>query len=446
MSRLGRRRFLRNAAGGLAGAGLGGCDDGGGPMMTDAPRLRILRWTHFVTVYDAWFRQLAESWGEDNGVEIEIEYVDADLIVPRLLEAIAAGDGPDLVETHAPAASLELDLVDLSDVAGQLQSMFGPQDALARASSRNPVTGKYYGLTSAYAVWPACYRRTSWDAVDMPDGPVSLDDLLVQGEMIYQTTGQIVGLGFSDEDNTERAIRAIMWAHGAFEQDADQNIALDSAEMRAALAYAKELYERAIATNDVFNWDSGSNNDVLLAGTSSYISNPISAYREAQRQDPTVALDVYFRRPPSGPAGAGKVMVSTFTQLIPNYSKHKSEAKDFILHLVSAGAFEVYNSELYNLPAFPVGTEELAAYFGNDPFYSDPPDKLALFTDAREWSANVGYPASANAAVADVFNESILAEMFRTFVRGEATDDAVITNALSRIEPIYEQWRSQGLL
>jgi multiple sugar transport system substrate-binding protein len=139
-------------------------------------------------------------------------------------------------------------------------------------------------------------------------------------------------------------------------------------------------------------------------------------------------------------------MVSTFTQLIPNYSKHKSEAKDFILHLVSAGAFEVYNSELYNLPAFPVGTEELATYFGNDPFYSDPPDKLALFTDAREWSANVGYPASANAAVADVFNESILAEMFRTFVRGEATDDAVITNALSRIEPIYEQWRSQGLL
>jgi ABC-type glycerol-3-phosphate transport system substrate-binding protein len=444
--RLGRRRFMRTTARGLAGVGLGGCDQDGGTMTVDPPRLHILRWTHFVTVYDAWFRQLAESWGEDNGVEMVIEYVEDDSIVPRLLEAIAAGEGPDIVETHAPAASLELDVVDLGDVARELESLYGAQDGLARASSLNPVTGKYYGLTTAYAVWPACYRRTSWEAVEMPDGPATLDELLVNGEMIRQMTQRYVGLGFSDEDNTERSLRALLWAHGGREQDENQQIALDSPETRAALAYAKELYERAIATTDVFNWDSGSNNDAILSGASSYIINPISAYREAQRQDPTVALDVFFRRPPSGPAGNGKVMVSTFTQLIPSYSKHKSEAMDFLLHLVGAGAFEVYNSELYNLPAFPVGTAELQQYFGNDPFYSDPPDKLALFSDAGDWSANVGYPASANAAIADVFNESIIAEMFRTFVRGEVTDDAAIQNALDRIGPIFDEWRAQGLL
>lgn len=444
--RLGRRKFMRTAGRGLAGMGLGGCEESGGTMMVEAPKLRILRWTHFVTVYDAWFRQLAESWGEDNGVEIEIEYVEDDSIVPLLMEAIEAGEGPDIVETHAPAASLELDVADLGDVAAELESMYGPQDALARASSRNPVTGKYYGLTTAYAVWPACYRRTAWDAVEMPNGPATLDELLVNGEMIRQMTDQFVGLGFSDEDNTERSLRAILWAHGAREQDENQQIALDSPETRAALAYAKELFERAIATNDVFNWDSGSNNDSILSGASSYIINPISAYREAQRQDPTVALDCFFTRPPSGPAGAGKVMVSTFTQLVPNYSKHKSEAKDFLLHLVGAGAFEVYNSELYNLPAFPVGTDELQTYFNNDPFYSDPPDKLALFSNARDWSANVGYPASANAAIADVFNASIVAEMFRTFVRGEASDDTVIANALARMTPIFDDWRAKGLL
>ncbi len=444
--RLGRRKFMRTAGRGLAGLGLGGCEESGGTMMVQAPKLRILRWTHFVTVYDAWFRQLAESWGEDNGVEVQIEYVEDDSIVPLLMDAIAAGEGPDIVETHAPAASLELDVVDLGDVAAELESLYGAQDALARASSRNPTTGKYYGLTTAYAVWPACYRRTAWEAVDMASGPATLDELLVNGEMIRQMTQQFVGLGFSDEDNTERSLRAILWAHGAREQDENQQIALDSPETRAALAYAKELYERAIATQDVFNWDPGSNNDSILSGASSYIINPISAYREAQRQDPTVALDVFFARPPSGPAGAGKVMVSTFTQLVPNYSKHKSEAKDFLLHLVGAGAFEVYNSELYNLPAFPVGTDELQTYFGNDPFYSDPPDKLALFSNARDWSANVGYPASANAAIADVFNASIIAEMFRTFVRGEASDDAVIANALERMTPIFDDWRAKGLL
>src|SRR6185503_5708720 len=100
MPRLGRRTFIKNAARGLAGGGLVGCDHDGGTMKIEAPRLRILRWTHFVTVYDAWFRQLAESWGEDNGVEIEIEYISDDDIVGRLLEAIEKGEGPDIVETH----------------------------------------------------------------------------------------------------------------------------------------------------------------------------------------------------------------------------------------------------------------------------------------------------------------------------------------------------------
>ena len=447
MSRLGRRRFIYTAASGVASVGLTGCP-GDASKTIDAPRLRILRWTHFVTVYDAWFRQLAESWGEANGVEVEIEYVDSDLIVDRLRQAIEDGDGPDLVETHAPAASLELDVTDLSDVARELESMFGPQVPLAKASSRNPVTGKYYGLTSAYAVWPANYRRSSWDSVGMPGGPTTYDELLTNGEMIFQTMQQVVGIGFSDEDNTERALRAILWAFGGAVQDQEQRIALDSPGTRAALAFAKELYQRTMDTSieNVFGWDSGSNNDAVLGGSSSYIVNPISAYREAQRQDPTVALDLFFARPPAGPAGPGRVMVSTFTQLVPTYSKHKSEAKDFLIYLASAAAFEVYNSELYNLPAFAVGGSDISDSFTNDPFFSDPPDKLALFADASDWSTNVGYPASANAAVADVFNESILAEMFRDFVRGDVDENGAIANAVERIEPIFAGWKSEGLV
>lgn len=61
-------------------------------------------------------------------------------------------------------------------------------------------------------------------------------------------------------------------------------------------------------------------------------------------------------------------------------------------------------------------------------------------------TARVGYPASANAAVADVFNESIMAEMFRSFVRGEVSEDAAINNALDRIGPIFDKWRGEGLL
>lgn len=444
-----RRRFIRDTSA-LAGAQLLGCDsESDTPSAeTEKTTLRILRWTHFVTVYDAWFAQLAESWGDAQGINVEIEYIDFRMIGKRLKEAIAAGEGPDIIESHTTSASLENELTDLSDVAAEIEENLGPQASLALASSYNPHTRKYYGLTTAYSVWPAIYRRSSWAAAGLPDGPTTFDELLTYGETVFQQTGQMVGLGFADENNSARTIRTILWAFGGRVQDENQQVALDSAGTRAAMAYAKELVMRTTDTSemtmeDVFSWTPASNNQAVLKGTSSYVINPISAYRESQRQDPLTAQDLYFTKPPVGPSGEGRAIVSTFTQLIPEYAVNKQAAKDFIVHMVSAGAFEVFNSELSNIPAYEA---EINSYFSVDPFGSDPPDKLSLFSDATGWSANIGWPAASNAAAADVFNESILAEMFRTFIRGEVNEDVAIANALARINPIFEQRRSEGLL
>jgi multiple sugar transport system substrate-binding protein len=141
-------------------------------------------------------------------------------------------------------------------------------------------------------------------------------------------------------------------------------------------------------------------------------------------------------------------MVSTFTQLIPQYSKHKSEAKDFLIHLVGAAQFEVYNSELYNLPAYksPQVAAELQNYYDNDPFQSDPPDKLKLCEDAADWSANIGYPGAANAAIAEVFGSAIIESMFRDVVQNTATPDQAVSKALNEMGPIFDKWRAEGLI
>ena len=68
-----RRRFLRSAGAGVAGASL--LDMLGArraPAQLKGTSLRILMWSHFVPAYDAWLDEFAKKWGDANGVRTRI--------------------------------------------------------------------------------------------------------------------------------------------------------------------------------------------------------------------------------------------------------------------------------------------------------------------------------------------------------------------------------------
>ena len=109
----------------------------------------------------------------------------------------------------------------------------------------------------------------------------------------------------------------------------------------------------------------------------------------------------------------------------------------------------VYNSELYNFPAFSNTTPDLFAEGGwldRDPFGSNPADKLAVLKDAGLWSTNIGHPGSANAAVDEVFRAFIIPDMFAKAARGEMTTIEAVSWAESETVPIFEKWRARGLV
>ncbi|HWC10469.1 MAG TPA: hypothetical protein VG455_04525, partial [Acidimicrobiales bacterium] len=101
---------------------------------------------------------------------------------------------------------------------------------------------------------------------------------------------------------------------------------------------------------------------------------------------------------------------------------------------------------LYTFPAFPTTVPQLDGWLENDPFGSQPADKLAFLKDAENWTTNVGHPGPANAAVGEVFDTFIIPKMMAKAARGELSPRDAVVDAESQIKPIYERWRQRGLV
>src|SRR5262249_8137074 len=157
---------------------------------------------------------------------------------------------------------------------------------------------------------------------------------------------------------------------------------------------------------EVFGWNAASNNQLLVAGKASYILNSISAYRTAQKEQPEVGKDIFFRSPLVGPAGDAAALAhghAVFISMIPNFSQNADTAKEFLMHLVDNSNAACEQSELYNFPSWPSTVPQLPDWLQNDPYKSEPADKLAVLANANDWTTNLGHPGPANAAVGEIF-------------------------------------------
>jgi ABC-type glycerol-3-phosphate transport system substrate-binding protein len=120
--------------------------------------------------------------------------------------------------------------------------------------------------------------------------------------------------------------------------------------------------------------------------------------------------------------------------------------KEFLLNLSANDAVGTYQSELYNLPAFPAMVPQLDRWLSDDPFGSRPSDKLRLLQGAGTWTADIGYPGPSNPAVGAVFTRSILPRMMARAARGRQTPRESVAQAEAEVKRIFDKWRSRGLL
>ncbi len=417
------------------------------PASTLSGDLRILMWSHFVPSHDQWFDGFARDWGQEVGVNVTVDHINTAEVPGQITSQIAAGSGHDLIQHIAAIPQFEPSVLDMSDVVSEAESRYGEMLEVCRKSSFNPNTEKFFAYAPGWAPDPGNYRRSLWEEVGLPDGPSSYDELLEGGKEIHSKQGIQMGIGMSQEIDSNMAGRALMWSFGGSVQDEGENVVINSPEMVDAVEYMAELFGGAM-TDEVFAWNAASNNQGMASGSLSYILNSISAYRTAQEENPVVADDIFFVPPLEGPETALAAQHVLYNWIVPNHAANPDAAKEFLLHYTANFAHATYNSKLYDFPAFIERVPNLDAWMAEDPFGSTPPDKLGFLTydEAVEWTTNIGYPGPTSPAIGEVFGTNIIPNMMAKAARGEMDPDAAVADAEGQIKRIFDRWRSQGLV
>ena len=407
--------------------------------------LKILLWSHFVPSHDAWFDKFAQDWGKRVGVNVTVDHVDQAQIPTRIAAEVQAGEGHDVIQYIATLSQYEPSVLDLKDLVDEANSRWGEQLELCRKSSSNPTTGKFYAYSPGWVPDPGNYRKSLWEPAGFPDGPATWDDLLAGGSEIKSSENIQLGLGMSQEIDSNMVLRALMWSYGASEQDENEQVTLNSPETVAAVEFMTKLYQQAM-TPEVFSWNAASNNQGLVAGKLSYVVNSISAWRTAQESNPDVADDVHFVPALRGPKAALAAQHVLYNWIIPEHAQGADAAKEFLLHYTANFPSATYHSKLYDFCAWSELTPDLGTWLSDDPFGAKPADKLAFLSDAIPWSANIGHPGPASTAIGEVFNTFVIPNMFATAVRGEATPEQAVAAAERQVTSIFDKWRSAGLV
>jgi len=409
--------------------------------------LRLLMWSHFVPAHDEWFDTFAQDWGEEVGVNVTVDHIDVTTIPARISSEIGSGEGHDLIQFIATLSQFEPSVYSMSDLMDEANKRFGEQLELCQKSSFNPTTENYYAYAPAWSPDPGDYRKSLWEEAGFPDGPATWDDLLEGGTKIFSDQKIQMGLGMSQEIDSNMYARALMWSFGGAEQDENEAVTLMSDQTIAAVEYAKELFEGAM-TEEVFAWNPASNNEGLIAGQLSYILNSISAWRTAQESIPDIAKDVFFVPALEGPERQLAAQHVMYNWITPKFSENFDAAQEFLLHYTENLPRAAYESKMYDFPGYPDQVPELDAWLDEDPFTIEGDDttKLQPLKNAVDWSANLGYPGPASPAIGEINGTFILPNMLARVARGNQEAEESVEQAHAECEEIFEKWRNEGLV
>ena len=438
-----RRDFIKAVTAGMVATGLGANIIKPGRVLAAKNKLKILQWSHFVPSFDQWLKDTyVKEWGEKNDTEVIVDHVSIVELLERPVAEVVAQKGHDLVMFIRPPPAFEEHVIDLREICQECDKLYGNSIPLAHKSTYNPKTKKYYGFSDSYAPDPINYRKDLWDGVGV--FPDTWEDVRIGGAKIKKKYGIPVGIGLSAEDDSEMAVRAIMYSYGASVQDEEGNVVIYSKQTLEAVKFVRALFKEAM-TPEVLQWSPSSNNNFMLDGKGSLALNAISITRTAEKADPEMSKKIWLARSPAGPVRRIGLEHVIFVYVIWKFAENIEVAKKFLVDYIGNFRKVFLASEFYNFPCFPETVPDLKKLIANDS-KADPPDKYKVLGDVQEWATNLGYPGYANAAIDEIAGTNVITEMFRKAATDEATPEDAIKDAEARCRHIFAAWKERGLV
>jgi multiple sugar transport system substrate-binding protein len=402
--------------------------------------LKIVQWSHFVPGYDKWFDGVfCKQWGQKHGTQVIVDHIAIGEVNARAAAEVSAQRGHDLFMFLSPPAAYEKQVIDHAEIYQAVEKKWGKVIDLGHKSTFNPKTKKYFAFSDSYVPDPGNYRQDLWAQVGFPKGPDTWDDVRKGGKAIKEKFGNPLGIGLSQELDTNMAMRALLWSFGAAEQDAEGRVTIYSPQTIEALKFMRALFKEA-ETGEVFTWDPSSNNRGILAGKLSFVCNAISVTRTAEKDNPEMSKKIQIVPAAKGPVRRMAAEHVMDCYAIWKFAENKEGAKQFLIDYIDAFGEAFKQSEFYNFPCFPKTVPDLKQQIANDPKGS-PPDKYSVLGNVLDWATNVGYPGYASAAVDEAFNTFVIPTMFAKVARDELSPEDSARAAEKELKRIWDKWK-----
>jgi multiple sugar transport system substrate-binding protein len=257
-----------------------------------------------------------------------------------------------------------------------------------------------------------------------------------------RANGHPIGLGMSNEIDSNMFLISLMMCFGGFIQNREQRVTLNSRGTREALRFGANLFRQGM-TNEIFAWTAASNNQAMVAGRLSAAMNAISITRTAEGLSGSDLHSKILLSPiPAGPNGRRGLEHVMGCYVIWKFARNKAAARKFLIDLEVkyTGAFE--NSRFYNFPSWPNSVRNMRVRLQRDPVARPRGKYVVLDEINRKYTLNVGYPGYSNAAVDEVFNKFLIPQMFAEVAQGKRSPDDAARTYDGQIRQIFQRWRN----
>jgi multiple sugar transport system substrate-binding protein len=389
-----------------------------GPVVLKGTKVNLLHWTSFVPDEDKWFKEtLVNDWAKPNGVDLTVELVSANEAQPKIVAALQASGGPDVMLLQWTWAHLYADkLSDVGTVAEKVGSDGGGfYDAMKQNAQ---VQGVWRAVPFGLLGNAMHHRESVLKQAGADKFPATWSDLTKVGADARAKSklflGQAMGHSFGDPPTF---LQPFLWSYGGSETDeTGKKIAVNSAATKDALVAFKDLFDKT-ADPQCLSWDDSSNNRAYAAKQIWATLNGASIYLTAVKADPDLAKDTLLALLPAGPKGQFLLGVP-FQYAIPKYVKDPGPARELVSYIMSPktyGGFMKAGSG-YTLAPYKKGEGDL--WPSTDPKF-DPFKKVGALT---KW---YGYPAPPSPAAAESGSKYIVVDMFAKVAQGETAESAM---------------------